>query len=125
MQWEPGQERRRGTRHRMCLVVYLKTADGDTRAAVVRDASEGGAFLLTRGAAVNPGDTVELEVVPVEDGEPDGTSVPATVVRGRVVRTRLWDTGDLWRLALAVRFDATLPASVGLADIAARQSWAG
>lgn len=119
MQQNDGQERRRATRHRMCLVVHLRTADGGARTAVVRDASEGGAFLLTGGASVHIGDTVELEVVPYDE------SAEATFVRGRVVRARPWEAGDLWRLALAVRFDGALPASVPLAAIAARQShWA-
>jgi hypothetical protein len=103
----------------MCLVVHLRTADGLARAAVVRDASDGGAFLLTGGSTVHPGDTVELEVVPFEDG-----GEPACV-RGRVVRARPWEAGELWRLALAVRFEGHLPESVALEDIAARQAhWA-
>ena len=103
----------------MCLVVHLHTAEGLSRPAVVRDASDGGVFLLTGGPVVHPGDTVELEVVPLEgDAEP-------TSVRGRVLRASPWDSGDLWRLALAVRFDGALPASIGLADIAARHvGWA-
>ena len=116
MQPDNGQDRRQATRHRMCLVVHLRTADGAARTAVVRDASEGGAFLLTGGASVHIGDTVELELVPYDEG-----AEPA-LVRGHVVRARPWDAGDLWRLALAVRFDGALPASVPLADIAARQS---
>jgi hypothetical protein len=100
----------------MCLVVHLRTADGGTRTAVVRDASEGGAFLLTGGVSVSPGDTVELEVIPYLEG-----SAPA-IVRGRVLRARPWEAGDLWRLALAVRFEDALPESVELADIAARQA---
>jgi len=103
----------------MCLVVQMRTADGEARTAVVRDASEGGAFLLTRGVSVHTGDTVELEVVPIEEG-----GSPA-LVRGRVLRARPWEDGDLWRLALAVRFEGALPESLGLADIAARQAhWA-
>jgi hypothetical protein len=103
----------------MCLVVHLRTADGRTRTAVVRDASEDGAFLLTGGAAVHAGDTVELEVIPYVEG-----AAPA-IVRGRVLRSRPWESGDLWRLSLAVRFEGALPESVELADIAARQAhWA-
>jgi len=115
MDREPGQERRRASRHRMCLVVHLRTADGLARTAVVRDASDGGAFLLTGGAVVHPGDTVDLEVQPHEDEEP-------TNVRARVVRARPWDAGDLWRLALAVRFEDALPPNIALGDIAARQA---
>jgi len=119
MEREPERDRRRTERHRVCLVVKLRTSDGTARTAVVRDASDGGAFLLTDGAVVQPGDSVELEVVPFEDGAEHAT------VRGRVLRARPWEAGDLWRLALAVCFESALPPSVGLADIAARQAgWA-
>ena len=110
------QERRRSHRHRVCLFACLRTTDGRARSAVVRDASTTGAFLLTRGAVADVGDPIELELVPLEDGE------PSPRWRGQVVRSRPWDTGDLWRQSLAIRFEATLPESVGLEQVAARQA---
>jgi hypothetical protein len=102
----------------MCLVVQMRTPDGTARTAVVRDASEGGAFLLTRGPTVREGEDVELEVVPVTEGH-----APAKV-RGRVLRLRPWEQSDLWRVGVAVRFEGGLPASLLLAEISARYaSW--
>jgi len=116
MQQDQGQERRGAPRHRLCLVVHLKTANGKPRTAVVRDASESGAFLLTRGAPVEVGDTVELEVLPV------GKSEPLPRLRGHIVRARPWEAGDLWRLGVAVTFEAPLPASIGIEELAAQQA---
>jgi len=116
MQQDQGQERRGAPRHRLCLVVHLKTANGHARTAVVRDASESGAFLLTRGAPVEVGDPVELEVLPVGKGD----SLPR--LRGHIVRARPWEAGDLWRLGVAVTFEAPLPASLGIEDLAAKHA---
>ena len=116
MQQDRGQERRGATRHRLCLVVHLRTSDGEARTAVVRDASESGAFLLTRGAVLDVGDPVELEVVPTKDGG------PAPRVRGHVVRARPWEAGDLWRHGLAVSFEGPLPAGVAIEELAAQQA---
>lgn len=109
----PGAERRAATRHRVCLVVQLRASDGTKRTAVVRDASQSGAFVLTREAPLDVGDPVELEVVPFED------DTPAPWMRGRVVRAKPWDDGDLWRQAIAVKFDYALTSSLELEELSA------
>lgn len=96
----------------MCFVVRLQTNDGRARAAVVRDESETGVFLLTHGA-LDIGDTVELELVPLASGD------PTPRVRGRVVRSRTWDAGDLWRLAVAVHLDGLWSPDLVVANLAA------
>ena len=93
-------------------MVRLETVDGDARPAVVRDASESGVFLLTHGTALEVGDTVELQLVAAEPGE----ATPR--VRGRVVRAKPWEAGDLWRLGLGIRFDGKWSPELVLAALA-------
>jgi len=118
MQHEQSEDRRKARRHRLCLVVHLRTADGDARTAVVRDASASGAFVLTRGSNIDVGTPVEIEVVPLQDG------APAPTVRGQIVRAGTWEAGDLWRQGLGVSFEGALPATLPIEEIAAQQaSW--
>ena len=109
----PGAERRTATRHRVCLVVQLRAPDGSKRTAVVRDASQSGVFVLTREAPIRVGDPVELEVVPFDD------DTPAPWMKGRVVRAKPWEAGDLWRQAIAVKFDYELSSSRELEELSA------
>lgn len=100
---EAPSDRRGGVRHLACFPAHLET-DGGQRNALIRDLSVTGALLLTR-AKIAVGDVVRLSLYLREGADPE--LVSAKVVRHE---RRSIEMAHPWTKAVAVQFDAPLPA---------------
>ncbi len=103
---DPPSDRRGGLRYVTCYPFHIQKGEReqteDMEVALIRDLSEGGAYLLL-GAAVEVGARLKLHL--------DRAEAPVLVVEGRVQRTerRPTEVADVWQFGAAVVFQDPAP----------------